>query len=160
MIIMGSVVVPAQSDAEYRAARALFAEYAALLDVDLAFQDFATELNQLSSMYGPPGGSLWLVRTHDAVVGCVGVRRLSADNCEMKRLYVRDTERGGGIGRRLVLAAIASAIAMGYRHMLLDTLADMSGARRLYAALGFHPCEPYCHNPVPGTTFMTLDLAR
>jgi putative acetyltransferase len=72
----------------------------------------------------------------------------------------RDAARGGAVGRSLVLAAISSATTMGYRRMLLDTLAHMIGARRLYAALGFHSCEPYCHNPVPGTTFMTLDLAR
>jgi GNAT superfamily N-acetyltransferase len=160
MTIMGSVVVRAQTDAEYGAARALFEEYAAQLGVDLGFQGFAAELNQLPAMYGAPAGCLWLARMDGALVGCVGVRRWSADSCEMKRLYVRDTARGGGVGRSLVLAAISSATAMGYRRMLLDTLADMTGARRLYAAAGFHRCEPYRHNPVPGTTFMTLDLAR
>jgi ribosomal protein S18 acetylase RimI-like enzyme len=160
MLIMGSVVVRAQTNAEYGAARALFEEYAALLGVDLGFQGFAAELKQLPAMYGPPSGCLWLARMDEAVVGCVGVRRLSADNCEMKRLYVRDAVRGVGVGRSLVLAAINSANAMGYQRMLLDTLVDMVGARHLYAALGFRDCEPYCHNPVAGTTFMALDLAR
>jgi carbonic anhydrase len=57
-----------------------------------------------------------------------------------------------------VLAAIKTAKSIGFRRMLLDTLAGMSAARRLYAALGFLECEPYCHNPIPGTTFMALDL--
>jgi GNAT superfamily N-acetyltransferase len=155
---MGSIVVQAQTDAEYAAARALFKEYAALLGVDLGFQGFTAELNELNTMYGPPAGVLLLARGDSDFIGCIGVRRLSADCCEMKRLYVQGSARGGGVGRTLVLAAITSAKSIGYKRMLLDTLADMTAARRLYTALGFSKCEPYRHNPIPGTTFMALDL--
>lgn len=155
---MGSVVIQAQSDVDYAAARALFEEYAALLGVDLGFQGFAAELNQLQGMYAPPAGCLLLAREGGQFIGCIGVRRFSADCCEMKRLYVKDAARGRGLGRTLVLAAIRAATSIGYRRMLLDTLADMSAARRLYAALGFRDCEPYRHNPIPGTAFMALEL--
>jgi GNAT superfamily N-acetyltransferase len=153
-------VVPAQSDAEYGAARALFAEYTATLGVDLSFQGFTSELNQLQTMYGPPTGCLLLARANGEFVGCIGVRRWSADSCEMKRLYVRDAARGGGIGRALALAAIRNATSMGYKRMLLDTLADMHAARRMYVELGFRECTAYCHNPIPGTTFMQLMLGQ
>jgi len=156
---MGSVVIQAQSDLEYAAARALFEEYAARLGVDLGFQGFAAELNQLRDMYAPPAGCLLLARDDGQFIGCIGVRQFSADSCEMKRLYVKDAARGRGLGRTLVLAAIEAAISIGYRRMLLDTLADMLAARRLYAQLGFRDCEPYRHNPIPGTAFMALDLA-
>jgi putative acetyltransferase len=151
-------VAPAQSDTEYSAARALFAEYAATLGVDLSFQGFTSELNQLQTMYGPPAGCLLLARDASGTVGCIAVRRWSADSCEMKRLYVRDTARGAGIGRALALAAISNATSIGYRRMLLDTLPDMFAARRMYGALGFRECEPYRHNPIPGTMFMELIL--
>jgi GNAT superfamily N-acetyltransferase len=156
--IMRSIVTQAQSNAEYSAARALFAEYASTLGVDLGFQGFTSELNALESMYGPPSGCLLLARGDSDFVGCIGVRRLSADSCEMKRLYVRDAAREGGVGRALALAAIRKAKSLGYKRMLLDTLADMSAARRMYAALGFRECEPYRHNPIPGTMFMELNL--
>jgi putative acetyltransferase len=156
---MGSVVIQAQSDLEYAAARALFEEYAARLGVDLGFQGFAAELNQLQHMYAPPAGCLLLARDDGRFIGCIGVRQFSADCCEMKRLYVKDAARGRGLGRTLVLAAIEAATSIGYRRMLLDTLADMLAARRLYAQLGFRDCEPYRHNPIPGTAFMALDLA-
>jgi GNAT superfamily N-acetyltransferase len=155
---MASAVIQAQTNAEYGAARALFQEYAAGLAIDLGFQGFAAELNQLQTMYGAPAGFLLLARGTDEFIGCIGVRRWSADSCEMKRLYVRDAARGSGLGRTLVLEAIQRARHAGYRRMLLDTLADMIAARALYSALGFLACEPYCHNPNPGTAFMALEL--
>jgi GNAT superfamily N-acetyltransferase len=157
---MGTAVIQAQTDAEYSAARALFQEYAAGLGIDLGFQGFAAELNQLPAMYGASAGYLLLARDADNFVGCIGVRRWSADSCEMKRLYVRDAARGSGLGRTLVLEAIGRARRAGYQRMLLDTLADMTAARALYARLGFRTCEPYCYNPNPGTTFMALDLGN
>jgi hypothetical protein len=44
--------------------------------------------------------------------------------------------------------------------MLLDTLDTMIAARALYTRFGFRPIEPNCHNPIPGTSFMALDLER
>jgi GNAT superfamily N-acetyltransferase len=155
---MGGAIIQAQTDAEYGAARVLFQEYAAGLGIDLGFQGFAAELVQLQSMYAAPAGFLLLARAAEDFVGCIGVRRRSADSCEMKRLYVRDAARGSGLGRTLALAAIRRARGAGYQRMLLDTLADMIAARALYSELGFRACEPYCHNPHPGTTFMALDL--
>jgi len=152
-------IVQAQSEAEYTAGRALFEDYARFLGVDLGFQGFTSEVRQLPSIYGPPGGCLLLARRNAAFIGCVGVRRWSAGSCEMKRLYVQQVARGTGTGAALVLAAIERARAMGYRRMLLDTLPDMNAAHRLYESLGFRPCAPYRHNPIAGTTYMALDLA-
>jgi len=76
----------------------------------------------------------------------------------MKRLYVRSAARGGGLGRSLVAVALERARALGYRRMLLDTLAVMDAARRLYQSFGFVTCEAYYHNPIAGAVYMALDL--
>jgi putative acetyltransferase len=144
---MTVIHVAASEDAER--VRELLRAYAAELDVDLAFQDFETEL-------ADPLGFYELVLL--AADGCVALRRLDEKACEMKRLYVAPAARGTGLGHALAETLIAHARARGYDRMRLDTLPTMSAARKLYAALGFEEIEAYRYNPVPGTTYFELDL--
>lgn len=143
---------------ELPAVKELIEEYVRALGVDLSFQEIEEELADLHRAYGPPRGRI-LVAVRDGVVtGCVALRPLEGDACEMKRLYVRPGLRGGGVGRRLALAVIEVAGDLGYARMRIDTLPRMDAARRLYASLGFREIEPYRFNPVPGTSFMELEL--
>ena len=66
--------------------------------------------------------------------------------------------RGSGAGRALVDAIVNEARTIGYRNLMLDTLATMTAARALYASVGFRPCAAYYANPLAGTVYMTLDL--
>lgn len=138
--------------------RRLFEEYAAALDVDLAFQDFDRELAELPGTYAPPQGRL-LLAVADEAAGCVGLRPFSADVCEMKRLFVREAYRGTGLGRRLAEAIVAAGREAGYERMRLDTLPSMAEARALYRSIGFVEIEAYRANPVHGTSYMELALA-
>jgi putative acetyltransferase len=135
--------------------RALFREYAASLPFALDFQDFEQELAELPGAYAPPRGVLLLAR--DA--GCVALRPIDATVCELKRLYVRPSARGTGLGRRLVEAIVNDARALGYSRMRLDTTPSMTAAQSLYEQLGFREIPPYRPNPVPGARFLELDLA-
>jgi putative acetyltransferase len=155
-------LVQATSVAQFAAARALIEDYAAqlgaLMRVDLAFQDIAVELNQLPDMYGPPSGCLLLARGDDEWAGCCALRRFAEDVCEMKRLYVKPSVRGANLGRQLTESLVAKARTLGYRRMVLDTLEDMIAAQTLYRSLGFRETEPYYFNPLPGVSYMELDL--
>ncbi len=136
--------------ADVELVRSLFREYADSLGVDLSFQGFEEEVAAL-----PAGYDVLLVAGDE---GCVGVRPFGDDVCEMKRLYVRPSARGTGLGRALALAAIEHARALAYRTMRLDTMPMMESAQGLYESLGFVEIEPYRHNPVAGTRFMELQL--
>ena len=145
-------------------ARALFNEYAASLDVDLCFQNFAHEIAALPGDYAPPRGALLVAERGDAHVGCVALRPLGDDAGakvgEVKRLYVVPEARGTRTGRRLMHALIERARGIGYDELKLDTLPSMATAYALYESLGFVRCEPYYDNPVGGTVYLSLDLRR
>lgn len=132
----------------------LFREYAHSLGVDLSFQSFDAEVAQLPQGYDV----LLIARVAGRPVGCVGVRPHDADVCEMKRLYVRPSGRGLGVGRALALAAIERARTAGYKAMRLDTLPAMHEAQELYRSLGFREIGPYRHNPIAGSRFLELRL--
>ncbi|HMD58858.1 MAG TPA: GNAT family N-acetyltransferase [Steroidobacteraceae bacterium] len=144
--------------ADWSQARQLVQAYARSLAIDLSFQDFKQELEHLETVYGPPGGALLLAAEAGHWLGCVGIRRRSEHDSEMKRLYVAPQARGRGIGQQLAVAAMDAAVRLGYRRMLLDTLPSMSAAQALYLRLGFSPIPPYRFNPVAGTVFMALEL--
>lgn len=148
----------ATGESDIAVARRLFEEYAAWIAIDLSFQNFAEELKLLPGEYAPPGGALLLAWAEARPAGCVAVRRIDEETCEMKRLYVRDSFRGLSAGERLAHEAIAWARAADYRRMLLDTLPSMRSAHRLYERLGFMEIPAYRFNPVEGARFMALDL--
>jgi putative acetyltransferase len=148
------------SPASLAIVRTLFEEYRALLGVDLCFQGFDQEIATLPGDYRAPAGRLWLALADGEPAGCVGIRPLADDNCEMKRLYVRPVHRGTGLGRRLAKLAVDAARTIGYRRIYLDTLASMTAAIELYRSLGFEETEPYRHNPVPGALFFALDFCH
>jgi ribosomal protein S18 acetylase RimI-like enzyme len=142
------------------AARQLFQEYAASLDISLCFQGFDEELASLPGKYAPPRGRLLLAWRGNESAGCVALRPLEPDTCEMKRLYVRPAYRTGGVGRLLAERVIHEAATAGYRRMRLDTLPIMEPALQLYRRLGFREIAPYTANPVKGAVFLELQLDR
>jgi ribosomal protein S18 acetylase RimI-like enzyme len=156
----GSVSIRSAAAADMPAVAALFREYAAALGVDLCFQGFTAELAGLPGAYAAPTGALLIaVSAEGDPIGCVGVRKLcDSETCEMKRLYARPGERGGGIGRALAAAAIEAARAMGYARMCLDTLPGMTAALGLYRSLGFESVPPYYESPLGETIFMQKSL--
>jgi ribosomal protein S18 acetylase RimI-like enzyme len=144
--------------ADIPAVRGLFLEYADSLGFDLTFQGFDAELASLPGKYAAPEGALIIARHDGAACACVALRRIDAECCEMKRLYVQPAKRGLGIGRQLVERILDAARERGYRRMRLDTLASMKSAVALYRSFGFRDIPPYIFNPIPGALYMERDL--
>jgi ribosomal protein S18 acetylase RimI-like enzyme len=152
---------PVRSAADIEAVAGLFAAYAESLGIDLTFQGFEAELASLPGDYAPPEGELLLARLSGGKpAGCVGIRPLDGDMCEMKRLYVPPAARGLGLGKALAVAIIAKAVELGYREIRLDTFPSMTAAIGLYKAAGFRIIPPYYDNPISGAIFMALRISE
>lgn len=140
--------------------RAMFAAYAVSLPVDLGAQGFDDELANLPGPYGAPGCALLIARSATGeALGCIALRRIDADVCEVKRLYVLPAARGKGIGNALIAAVIGEAQRAGYRQMKLDTLPNMQAAIAIYRDHGFVPIAPYGSYPYPGLMCLGKTLA-
>jgi len=158
---MTGTLQPVQTD-ELPAMRDLIREYAQALGVDLYFQEFDAEMAGLPGDYAPPRGALLAIHVNGQLAGCCAMRPLDnvdyANACEMKRLYVRPSFRGLGLGRRLAESILDAARQAGYACVLLDTLSDMETARTLYQEIGFEEIPPYYHNPIPGAHYLLARL--
>jgi putative acetyltransferase len=143
---------------ELEEVREIFIEYADFLQVDLCFQDFEKELQTLHEVYFPPLGCIILAREEKKVVGCIALKPIGGDICEMKRLYVRPEARGKTLGKKLVEELIHFARESGYKTMKLDTITSLKDAIKLYRSKGFVETNAYVFNPLPEVVYMQLTL--
>jgi putative acetyltransferase len=158
-MVKGFSFAQAESPAHISQARELFLEYAQSLGFSLCFQNFDQELAGLPGHYAPPHGRLFLATYDDQLAGCVALRKLEPQICEMKRLYLRPQFRGKGLGLALADGIIAEARHIGYQRMRLDTVEPvMKDAVAMYRKIGFQEIEPYCPNPIAGALYMELRL--
>ena len=122
---------------------------------------FEEELRTLPGEYSPPGGCLLLATVGGQPAGCVALRSIDSEYCEMKRMFVYPRFHGQGVGLALARRIIENARTAGYRAMRLDTSIRQAEAKGLYAHLGFRIIEPYYELPQKmrdWLVFMELDL--
>ncbi|HSS96663.1 MAG TPA: GNAT family N-acetyltransferase [Terriglobales bacterium] len=152
-------IVPAKSAEQLDTVRKLLLEYWENRKLEMYVFNFDQELAGLPGAYAPPNGRLFLAEWENEPAGCVALRKLEPDICEMKRLYLSPKFRGKGIGRVLAEFVVTEARKIGYKRMRLDTIqSNMQEAIALYRQLGFTEIAPYRENPLPGVVFMELAL--
>lgn len=132
----------------------LFKDYAEQLPVSLDFQDFNEELDSFPKGFR----CLLLARKEGQPIGAVGIKPHNDKTCEMKRLFVRPSAQGIGLGRALSLRVIKEAKGLGYSEMILDSLKRLKPAVALYQSLGFTEIKPYNFNPEDDVIYMRRNL--
>ena len=160
---METMIIPAYDRKE--TVRELFTEYTAMLVKEdpefgkyLQKQNFDGELEHLERKYGMPAGRLYLLYADGVPAGCIGMRKLDEENCEMKRLYVRTEFRGRNFGEMLVKKLLEDARREGYSSMLLDTLPFLKTAIHIYKRMGFYAIGSYNGSPMEGLVYLKYDL--
>lgn len=125
--------------------RALLQNYRSEFDDQTCFTSFDEEMENIEGYYADPRKHklIAIEQPGNKIVGCVGLRALSPEVAEMKRLYVVPSHRGSGIGKKLAEEIISVASKMKFKKMVLDTMHEMKDAQQLYQRLGFVVAEPY-----------------
>ena len=118
--------------------RAVSAEYGLTADKGYGVAD--PNLDFLHETYQGKHSRYWVIEGPDgAILGGGGIAPLAgeAGTCELQKMYFLPALRGLGLGRRLVLQALAEARTLGYQRCYLETTADLREATSLYESLGF-----------------------
>ncbi len=85
----------------------------------------------------PPEGAFLVVYVDDQPVGCGGIRALTGDTAEVRRMFVAPRLRGQGLGRQLLSFLEQEARALGYRFIELETGERNTAAQNLYTTNGY-----------------------
>lgn len=124
----------------------------ALTDPDAA--ELISELNGLlNDLYHPddnhfrldPGevaggrGIFLVARIGKQAVGCGALRMTDDGRAEVKRMYVRPSAQGRGVGRAILARLEEEARGRGATAMILEMGGRQPAARALYEAAGFTP---------------------
>jgi GNAT superfamily N-acetyltransferase len=97
----------------------------------------------------PPRGRFYLVRVAGKLAGMGGLRGLSPDLAEIKRIYIRSEFRGLRLGEQVLGRLMSDARTFGFKHACLDTAPFMRAAHHLYEVHGFADRGPYEGVEVP-----------
>jgi DNA-binding MarR family transcriptional regulator/GNAT superfamily N-acetyltransferase len=107
----------------------------------------SAELDELR----PPAGVFLVATLRSEPVGCGGLKLHGDEPTELKRMWVADSVRGLGIGRRLLSELESCAVDAGTRVLRLETNKTLTEAISLYRSAGYHEVdafndEPYAHH--------------
>ena len=103
----------------------------------------------------------WSAWDDDTLMGTGALKRMDADNGEVKSMHTLAASRRSGVGQTMVLHIIAAARAMGLKTLWLETgsFDFFAPARALYAKHGFTECGPFAgYKPDNNSTFMTRQI--
>jgi N-acetylglutamate synthase-like GNAT family acetyltransferase len=136
-----------ETEDEIIKAKELIIEYIKWLNQDLTYQDIDDELMYFPQRYKEPNGTFIVAKDNNDIIGCVGLKKLEKDICEMKRLFVKDTYKGKGVGKKLVEIILQEAKNKNYKKIRLDTLKTMENALKIYYKNNFYEIGAYYNNP-------------
>jgi GNAT superfamily N-acetyltransferase len=85
------------------------------------------------------GGVFLIGKLDGAPVACGALRPMSDGAGELKRMFVREGERGRGFGRAILAELERIATRCGYQTIRLGTGTNQPEAIRLYESAGYYP---------------------
>ena len=99
--------------------------------------EYANTLTNLSTIHARPKGAILLATLNKKYVGCVMYHELIPKTAEIKRLFVRESARGHGVGHLLLTEMFEFMKNDGYERTQFNSARFLTHARHLYEKAGF-----------------------
>jgi DNA-binding MarR family transcriptional regulator len=151
-VLIRTSVTVSPADPADPAARECIRAYFAELDgrFDTGF-DPSRSISADDDELRPPRGVLVLAWLRGRAVGCGALKFVPGEPADVKRMWVAETERGFGVGRRLLNELEGLAAAQGVAAVRLETNGTLKEAISLYRSAGYVEVpafndEPYAHH--------------
>ena len=121
---------------DYEVAKKLFVEYSSLKGAEQCFVSFENELKKIDEIY--PQGQILIGYEDNQPVGCIALKALDNENCELKRLYIKEQYREKGYSKLLFEAMLGRAKELGFKNAVIHTLPEvMNIGYNMYLRYGF-----------------------
>lgn len=91
--------------------------------------------------FNPLKEHLWIAEMRGTIIGSVAIVQLEDELAQLRWLIVESTERGKGIGKKLINEATHFARINGYKKIILWTIDFLHAARKLYSDANFKLVE-------------------
>ena len=120
-----------------------FRELVALLDADLAIRDGAEHL--FYAQFNKVGAIRHVVVAYvgETAVGCGAFKEYERGTAEIKRMFVRENERGRGIAGEILAELETWAKELNFSECILETGVKQPEAIRLYQKSGYAKMTSY-----------------
>lgn len=136
------MLIRSATNADGPAARDLIFGVLAEYDLLAAHEGVDADLTDIEGNYIRRGGLFDVVMEGDQLIGTVGLYPREPGVAELRKMYLRKSARGQGLGRQLLERVLARAPQLGVRRIELETSSKLVEAIALYKKYGFAPFDP------------------
>lgn len=117
---------------------------------------------EIERFYHEKGGGFWVMELNENIIGTIGLKLISAERCELCRLYLAKSFRGMGYGKALFRYIQTAARILGFIEMEIWSDNRLEVAHMMYQKSGAAPIgERICDDPDNSEEWgFLLDLKR
>lgn len=101
---------------------------------------FDPTTDALYELFRAKGAYYFVATINNELVGGCGIfptENLPQGTCELVKLYLKDTARGTGLGKKLMQQSMDWAKENGYHQVYLESMPELSKAVSIYENVGF-----------------------
>jgi N-acetylglutamate synthase-like GNAT family acetyltransferase len=88
---------------------------------------------------------IWLAESEGKIIGCIAIVKFSEEEAQLRWYLVHPGYRGIGLGKTLILDALAFCREKKYSSVFLWTTSELVAAAKLYTRSGFWKTEEKTH---------------